>query len=457
MTWINVVHADNTAFINANDTYINSRNFLQNPYVSLPSEGGIQTLVESQVANQNIMEKWFADGTWNVLGTASFNINGGLQPNYEYGANIFAQTGQVAGFSFGGLLTVINPYFSNQMNPPPFSAASNQFLPSTQQVSPAEAFAEYQYANRVQLDAGYIGIINDPWLGANYYNNMAAPALTYQGAEANVNAGGGWILSALTFNAAQPSGQVGFDGLTFYNKGFNWGNPANFQNNTPSHGTYALGANFMGWNNNENLRIWYNNFQDYSSMIYADNSIKLVASPNLTFNLGLQGGYEQGNANDIIATNGLGNINSTFYGAQAGFNYKWFGLNFAFDNSFGPSNSFGQGAIVSPYTYSVALDPLYTTPYMSGLVDRASGGQAYKISPSFTFLNGSLSFTPAATFLQTVAATSSQEYDFVASYSIPQIKGLTLFAAYGYYSTPFTPTTPGGDTYTFDTFVSYLY
>ena len=94
---------------------------------------------------------------------------------------------------------------------------------------------------------------------------------------------------------------------------------------------------------------------------------------------------------------------------------------------------------------------------MQGLVDRASGGQAYKISPSFTFLDGNLSIAPSYTNLQTTAVNSTAEYDLVASYSIPQVKGLTVFAAYAYQAAPFSATTPSGDSYTTQAFISYLY
>lgn len=452
-----LVYADDTTIVNANTTYINPRNFLENPYGGLTSFGGTQTLVESHVANQNIMEKWFADGTWNVWGTSSFNINSGLQPNYEYGANIFGQTGQVAGFSFGGLLTVINPWFSDQMNPAPGSPASNQFLPSTQEITPAEAFVEYQYSNRVQVDAGYIGINNSPWLGSNYYNNMAAPALTYQGAMANINPGGGWLLTAIYFNAAQPSGKQGFDGLTLYNTGFDWGSGTALTNNTPSNFTASMGANYLAWDNNENLRLWWYEFDNYGTLYYADNTVKLPVNKDLTFTIAAQAGREQATTINTISNNGLGTPGSTFYGLQGGFTYDWFGLNLGFNSVMGDNSSFGQGAIISPYTYGVALDPLYTTPYMQGLVDRASGGYGYKVTPSFTFLDGNLSFSPAYTNLQTTAVASSQEYDFTASYSPSHIKGLTIFAVYAYQEVPFTASTPSGSSYTTQLFISYLY
>ena len=52
---------------------------------------------ESQIASDGIAKRIFADGTWNVMGVASYyDQNGGN--NYGFGVNIFAQTGEIAGF-----------------------------------------------------------------------------------------------------------------------------------------------------------------------------------------------------------------------------------------------------------------------------------------------------------------------------------------------------------------------
>ncbi len=138
--------------------YIFRGNYTQNPYVGMPSGGGTQNISESEFARDNVAQKWFTDGTWNVFGAASYVDQNGAN-NYGYAVNIFGQTGQVAGFSFGGLLTVANPFFSSQWNPAePENQA--QGLSVAQQVTPQELFAEYQYSNIIQADAGWIGISN---------------------------------------------------------------------------------------------------------------------------------------------------------------------------------------------------------------------------------------------------------------------------------------------------------
>ena len=443
--------------VNSNDKYISPQAFIQNPYNSLTSFGGTQTLTAGQMAQQNLMEKLFADGTWNVWANSGIETNNGLQPNYEYGANIFGQTGAVAGFALGGVLTIMNPYGTPKLNPPAQSPAANQFLTSSRQVTPSEAYLEYQYSNRVQADIGYIGINNSPWLANNYYNNMSAPGITYQGALINVDPGGGWLLTALAFNAAQAIGQTGFNGMTLYNSGFDFATGTANTISKSSAGTVALGGNYSGWNNNYNLRLWAYQFDDYANLVYADSSIKFTPTANLSFNLAAQGGTEAGDKTNVFTSSGYGNVSSTFFGVQGGLNYQWFGLNLAYNNVFGPQNAYGGGGIASPYTYNMSVDPLYTTPYMQGLVDRGSAGSAYKISPAFTFLNGNLSFTPAITYLDTTAMAPSTEYDFQLSYTIPQIKGLNLFAVYAIQDVPYTNSTPNGGSYTAQFFASYLY
>ena len=449
--------SESAALANINDKYIAPHAYIQNPYNSLTSSGGTQIVTESQIASQNLIEQWFADGTWNVWGNTSVETNNGMQPNYQYGANIFGQTGQVAGFSFGGVMTIMNPYITPNINPANQSLAANQFLTSSRQVTPTEAFVEYQYANTFQADVGYIGITNSPWLASNYYNNMAAPGITYQGALFNIDPGGGWLITALAFNAAQSIGQTGFDGMTLYNSGFDWATGTANLIGMPSRGTVALGGNYSGWNNNYNLRLWAYQFNDYANLVYADNSIKFTPTENLSFNLAAQGGSEAGDKMNTITASGYGNVASTFFGVQGGINYNWFGLNLAYNNVFGPQNSYGGGGIISPYTYNMAVDPLYTTPYMQGLIDRGSAGTAFKVSPSFTFLNGNLSFTPSFTSLNTTAVAPSSEYDFLVSYTVPQIKGLNLFAVYAIQDMPYTLSTPNGGSYTAQFFASYLY
>ena len=463
-TSVNVLAGSNestTMVANINAKYIASDNYLQNPYRTLTSRGGTQSISESQMIGQNFAERVFADGTWNVMvGAATqYTGTGAGYPNYAYGANLFGQTGSVAGFSVGGLVTVINPFFDAQMNG--FNAQASPFLPSNEQVTLSQAYLEYRFSNIVQADFGYIAINNSPWLSGNYYNNVMSPGATYQGVLVNIYPGSGWLLTALAFNAAQAVSETGFTPLTFYNKGYDYAGGL-IANNNPSgtsSGTTAFGASYAGWNNQYNLRLWGYQFDNYGTLLYADNSIKLQLTNTLSFNIAVQAGTDnqQGNASNAMTNGGFGQISSNFAGLQGTFNYSWFSLNVAYNNVWGPDSAYGNGAIVSPYTYGFATDPLYTTPYMAGLADLGTAGNAYRVSPTFNLLNGNLSIAPAYTIFNTAVSqwNGTQEYDFVASYNIPQIKGLTLFGVYAYQQIPDTNT--NGSVYVTQLYVSYLY
>ena len=450
-----------SAIVNTNAKYIVPNNYIQNPYATLASGGGTKSLNESQMANQNIAERLFDDGTWNVQvgASAQYTGAGAGYPNYAYGANLFGQTGSIAGFSLGGLFTAMNPYFVNQMNG--YNTSASPFLPSNQQVTLAEAYLEYQYSNIFQIDAGYIGINNSPWLSENYYPNVMSPGTNYQGILVNVYPGGGWLLTALTFNAAQIVSETGFTSYTFYNKGYDYlgGTIVNNNPSVTSSGTAALGADYTGWDNQYNLRLWGYQFNNYGTLLYADNSIKFQPSKALSFNLAAQAGTDNqlNNNSNALTNDNLGQISSNFVGLLGGVNYDWFGLNLAYNNVWGTNSAYGNGAIVTPYTYGFATDPLYSTPYMSGLADLGTAGSAYKLNPSFTFLNGSLSFSTAYTIFNTSIAewNGTQEYDFTATYNISQIKGLTLFGVYAYQQVPAINT--NGNSYITQIYVSYLY
>lgn len=444
--------------VNSNSTFIDRQAYIQNPYAGLPSMGGTQNVAESQLANQSVWQKWFGDGTWNSMSSISYANTGGYS-NYGYAENIFAQTGQVAGFSVGGLLTVANLIPLNGANPPP--GLNDQLLPTNQVLQLPELFLEYQYSNIVQADIGRFQVTNSPWLSQAYYNNILTPGMTYQGGLLNVNPGGGWLLTALGFNQALPVSATGFNNLTMYNIGFDYGTQTTNILNDPSNGAFAFGGNFVGDNNNYNLRLWAYHFTDYGNLIYADNSLKLVANPDLSFNLAAQGGYEQGDGNNVFANNGGYNISSTFYGLQAGMNYKWFGLNLGMNSIWGPTTSYLNGGLVSPYTYEIATDPLYTTSYMLGMVEKGAGG-AYKITPSFNFLNNNLTISPSYAYYATVGVPASSEYDLVINYNLTQVKGLSFLLGSGYltqpvYSNPFVGGATGGNAYLVQVGANYLY
>ena len=101
----------------------------------------------------------------------------------------------------------------------------------------------------------------------------------------------------------------------------------------------------------------------------------------------------------------------------------------------------------------MATDPLYTTGFILGMVQR-SAGSAYKVAPTLNLLDGNLQIAPSYEDFVTTSAPTSNEYDLQIIYNIPQIKGFTVFTGYGYVS---QSEQQGGDIYQAQVMFSYLY
>ena len=445
---------------NVNDTYIHSQSYLQNPFLGQPSGGGTQFVAESQLATDGLMKTLFSDGTWNVQGFGGLVQNTNGPAMYSLSSTLFGQTGAIGGFSFGGAFTLANPVLTPGINPPRSSSSSMPTLTSDQQYVPTEAYVEYQYSHIVQADAGWIGITNSPFLASNYYDNQST-GVNYQGVSVNVNPMRGWLFTAIGFNAAQYAGQNGFNSATLYNTANIYGIGNSYYFNGGDDPTFAVGSSYYTPDNNYNLRVWAYDLKNKAQLVYADNSLKLPIAEKTYFTLAAQGGFERGNNMVTVATNQSQDINSNFVGAQAGFRHNWFGISAGYNNVWGPDNAFGGGALVSPYTFNENVDPLYTNSWMTGFVQKGSAGEAFIVSPAFYFLDDNLSFTPSYSVSNSTNAPSSQEYDFIATYNIPQIKGLKIFGMYGYQTMPTTaPITGNGNTdYAWTTWLvtSYLY
>lgn len=441
------------------DSYISSSAYVQNPYIGFPSQGGTQHVSESQLSTHSVAQKWFSDGTWNVMSEASYVDQTGSN-NFGYGVNIFAQTGFVAGFSFGGFFTIMNPVFATNLDPTdPLQQA--QGLPVNQQITTQELFTEYQFSNIVQANLGWIGINNSPWL--TYYQNNALNLITYQGASFNVHPGGGWLVTGLFLNGVQQLGSSDFNSQTFYgyNSAYSSGGLIAQDSNNASSGTAALGANWSVPDNSFNLRLWGYQFENYANLAYADSNLKLIATDDLSFTIGLQGAIEGSSGANALENNGYGSVRSNMVGLMLGLDYSIFGLQVSYNNIWGPSTAYGGGDLVSPYTYQYATDPLYTTGWLAGMIEKSSSGSAYKIAPSLSLLNNNLIIGPSyeyyATSVSQLVPTSipdTSEYDLQITYNIPQIKGLTIFTGGGYL---LQPEDIGGNIYSAQVMVNYLY
>lgn len=475
------IESDSVSWIaNKNDNYISNTRYIQNPYAEIVSGEGTLVPQKEVMDTENIWEKWFTNGTYNVYSGVSSSFGGSARGGRfgrttSYGASTFAQTGQVSGFSLGGGFTVMNPFFAENING---DNTNNSLLnPGNRQIALTQAFIEYQYNNILNIDVGYISINNSPWLSTAYYNDLMGVPITYQGALINVNTGGGWILTALAFNGIQTSGQQGFSGETLYNSIYG---KSYMTTNANSNGTIALGANYEAWDNNYNLRLWGYQFNNFGTLLYSDSSLKLPINKTLQLNFAAQAGINNNFGATTAYTNNTdgvppfsgteasyfnssGNINSNFLGAKAGITVDWFTLTLSANTMWGPSNAVGNGTVITPYTSSLGTDPIFADGWLTSYAYAGSvggsTGNLYKIGTSFKFLDNNLSFSPSYVTLANANPywNGTQEAYATLNYSIPQVRGLFIFGVYSYQWTPTINPMNGKNDWAGQILTSYLW
>jgi hypothetical protein len=445
--------------VNYNAGLIDENNYIQNMFAYTPMGGGTQVLHNYSYKRETAFQKLFEDGTWNAWGGGSAWVNNPVQasktlPNgqtvqaksigqYAYGASIWGQTGRYYGFSFGTQFSAANPFFAGNLNGE-YQYGYYGTMPVQSEQALNQLYVEYQYANKVQADVGWITISESPWLVPAAALGHIMPSAAYQGGQVSVYPGAGWILHGIAFNAAQLIGQSNFTGMNFYNSPVGYGNGLIPEApNSSSAGTVALGANYKALNNNLNVRLWGYSFENYSNLLYADSSLDMHVNDLVKFNVQVQGGNTSGNS----ATNGLTSsvginpqvnsdfISSNFAGAMASITVDWAQIGAAATTMWGPEGSFGNGQFVSPYTPAINTDPIFSNSWnYNNIAVNSATSQGIKAFTKFTFLDGNLWINPTyATYVNTSPQwNGTQEWDVLASYSIPQVKGLNIFNVFIY-------------------------
>ncbi len=98
----------------------------------------------------SLLEQFFTEGTYTLAALVNYLY---FQPNnyYSYGASVFLQSGEIAGFSVGGNYLFINPWFSDDINP-----TANNSLPTDKVATISQLFLEYNLKDTIQADIGWL-------------------------------------------------------------------------------------------------------------------------------------------------------------------------------------------------------------------------------------------------------------------------------------------------------------
>ena len=117
----------------------------------------------------------------------------------------------------------------------------------------------------------------------------------------------------------------------------------------------------------------------------------------------------------VVASNGVG--------AKLALNIGNNTSSISYNNIFGSNGSFLNGGMVTPYTYGLQIDPLYTTPALNSLAELGSGF-AYTLRNSTGFMDNKLKFNLSFSQFYVNQVYSFQanlisEYDTSLIYRIP--------------------------------------
>ena len=234
----------------------------------------------------------------------------------------------------------------------------------------------------------------------------------------------------------------GFNYQSMYNQRFNLVPEEEgifYKLNTRTDGAFASGLQLNG-NKNYSGNIWFYKFYDYVDMAYVDYEHKLQIMNNSHVKFALQGLSQSAEGADIIGQKAnytsdsfiAGSPGGNAVGAKMELNYDIYLFQLAWNQAFGDANSFGGGGLVSPHTYSLATDPLYTTSILHGLIEAGGAGNAYKISSGVNLLNNSLMLSAGFASYETIAFPVASEMNFKADYllSARSASSLSIQCAY---------------------------
>lgn len=353
------------------------------------------------------------------------NLNSPTQgQNRAYNTEIFqlwGQTDRYAGFAFGAAGTAM--LNTNQVGQPNTFAETSVF-------SLGQAYVDYQYGNKLDITAGNILIVT-PWVNASSSNNpggnYAMGNNTFQGAVFNVQALPSLLVTGFTAWSYLQYPNNWFTQQTYYNT---MSGPLSGIGEASTGGTSGVG---VVWNPVDSYsgQAWLYNFTDYANMAYVDNSYHVQMNKVFSWDFAAQGFMERSSGLTLTNQTSLpgqttpaGDVSSNGVGGKIALNIANNTSSISYNNIFGASGSFLNGGMVTPYTYGMEADPLYTTPALTSLAELGSG-QAYTIRNSTRFMEGSLKFNLSFSqfFVNQVYATQASqinEYDATILYRIPQ-------------------------------------
>lgn len=445
------------------DAYISPNNYIQDPFNHMLTAGGHQSITESDVANKSLWDQFLTNGRYTAQGGAAWAVLNVPNNNYGYGGSLFMQSGHVGGFAVGGTLEVMNPFLQPNMR---YLSGdiSYYMLPNEQVFTPSQLYLEYQLPNEVQVDAGWL-ILRTPWMTS--YDDAMLVTSPFQGVLANYQMTDNWRLTGIATNAFEEMGSNSFNQNTMYNSNYgnfvtrsSSGQAQPFSSNYNSSGSLALGSVYHP-SSSYDLNLWAYSFSGYANTLYADSNYEFHVNNTNKFNLGVQLGNQNtwGLNSTIPQQVGDGAVNSYLGGVKIGYSFDdWLNAELSYDGMFGgANNSFYGGGFISPYTFTVVTDPLYTSGLGAGMIEQGAGN-SYRAALTFKPIPNDSKTKIELAYEQFNTVSPLQEYDLDIKW-VPNgaPKGLILHWEADYAVAPVTDIVNGGNFFFMETIATYTY
>jgi hypothetical protein len=302
-----------------------------------------------------------------------------------------------------------NPFFADKLNPGP----TNIFIPTNKVNVLSQAFLQYTIPHKLQATAGRISM-DTPWIKTT--TNSPMTNATFQGGMADIELNQQLTSTGLYINTYKGIAESRFTHNTM----------DTLTNNTlinPNPGeagldmTMAFGVDYRP---TDTLRtqIWGYAFKNYVSMLYADGKQEIPIDDDQSMFFDFQGSIQSDLliGESIASKLKLGSPNSKMLGAQFTYRYRDIDLGASSNVLFADSNSFQQGGMISPYTYNLANDPLYTTSFRSGMVEKGGGG-AFKIFSLIKAFGNKLTIKPSLAHYNNTGGITSNVVNLLTGYT----------------------------------------
>lgn len=362
-------------------------------------------------ANANLLSGGTVKGFLSAYNWTSINhyFSGVDQHTFAVGGGLFLATPSYYGFS-----VAVEPLFQSGLG----THNSNQNLVSPT-LGPSFATIGQAYLqfrdSLVTAKVGDMELDNAPW--ANSDIGYRILPITYQGASLSLTPSKNVHIYLRRITKWRYFNQSTYNAETAYSFYLP-------RARRPSAGFLETGVNYVGHPINRrglktNSELWYYDFYQYDRLVVAQSVNTLPLSHHYAADIGVQ-------AMDSRKSQGLvGHVESQAYGAEFGFSASSYKILGGYDYLPAHLGAFNNGGLVTPYDTITDSGPFFAQPIMSSTQDFGSGSASsirldyYGIPGLFTQIR--------YTYLDMTKGGPTQSYgewNLLASYKIPYVKGL---------------------------------